>query len=312
MAWCALKIILNLVESTALILKKLTHNNRTIDSNILMRFWIIYLLSLAATLQVVGMASSARATLTAEDSGSWGNARSSDRLSAAFNEHGDDVRGVEVTLTQLPPQPSTKPPASQPPNGLLKLGDRGIAVRELQQRLKQAGFYKEAVDGIFSSATVAALKQFQQAKKLPVDGMAGPQTQSALVRVGNSGTSPPKQLQLGSKGEQVEVLQRQLNQLGYYQARISGEFNAETKLALIEFQKAYSLGSDGIAGPNTLSALENAIKRQSVQALQRRLQARGFYKGPINGTLTGQTTAAIAAAQKAYGLSANDIVNGRF
>jgi peptidoglycan hydrolase-like protein with peptidoglycan-binding domain len=277
-----------------------------------MRFWIIYLLSLAATLQVVGIASSARATLPAEDSGSWGIARSSDRLQGAFNEHGDDARGVEVTLTQLPPQPRAKPPASQPPNGLLKLGDRGIAVRELQQRLKQAGFYKEAVDGIFSTGTEAALKQFQQANKLPVDGMAGPQTQAALVRVGNSRSSSPKPLQLGSKGAQVEVLQRQLNQLGYYQARISGEFNSETKLALIEFQKANGLGSDGIAGRNTLLGLENAIKRQSVQALQRRLQARGFYKGPINGALTAQTTAAIAAAQKAYGISATDIVNGRF
>lgn len=59
----------------------------------------------------------------------------------------------------------------------------------------------------------------------------------------------------GSRGDEVTAIQRELSERGYYSAGIDGIFGTATKNAVIDFQKDNSLTPDGIAGPNTLSAL---------------------------------------------------------
>ena len=58
----------------------------------------------------------------------------------------------------------------------LKRGMRGDEVRQLQQKLKDAGFNPGAIDGHFGKATEAALRAFQASEGLLVDGIAGRQT----------------------------------------------------------------------------------------------------------------------------------------
>lgn len=53
-------------------------------------------------------------------------------------------------------------------------------VKIVQQRLKDLGYYKKAVDGIFGAGTTAAVKSFQKAKGLTADGIVGAKTISAL------------------------------------------------------------------------------------------------------------------------------------
>lgn len=61
-------------------------------------------------------------------------------------------------------------------------GCRGSDVKTLQTQLKSLGYYKTgSVDGIFGSLTDAAVRQFQRAAKITVDGVVGPQTRSALA-----------------------------------------------------------------------------------------------------------------------------------
>lgn len=69
---------------------------------------------------------------------------------------------------------------------LSKMGSVGNEVTAIQNVLKKQGYYTGAVDGIFGSKTLAAVKSFQKAKGLTVDGIAGPQTLKAL---GISGVS---------------------------------------------------------------------------------------------------------------------------
>ena len=69
---------------------------------------------------------------------------------------------------------------------LSKMGSVGNEVTAIQNALKKQGYYTGAVDGIFGSKTLAAVKNFQKAKGLTVDGIAGPQTLKAL---GVSGVS---------------------------------------------------------------------------------------------------------------------------
>ncbi len=63
---------------------------------------------------------------------------------------------------------------------VLKQGASGGEVKELQRRLKDWGYYKGAVDGIYGKGTVEAVKAFQRKNGLTADGVAGIETYKAL------------------------------------------------------------------------------------------------------------------------------------
>jgi peptidoglycan hydrolase-like protein with peptidoglycan-binding domain len=64
----------------------------------------------------------------------------------------------------------------------LREGDRRVAVRGLQRRLLGAGYGtgEIEIDGRFGPATEAAVKAFQEAVGIDVDGIVGPQTWEQL------------------------------------------------------------------------------------------------------------------------------------
>jgi peptidoglycan hydrolase-like protein with peptidoglycan-binding domain len=64
---------------------------------------------------------------------------------------------------------------------LLQPGSQGTDVSQLQVNLAQLGFYNEPVDGLYGATTTQAVRSFQQKQGLPVDGIAGPQTQQVLA-----------------------------------------------------------------------------------------------------------------------------------
>ncbi|MGI6586299.1 MAG: spore cortex-lytic enzyme [Lutisporaceae bacterium] len=70
---------------------------------------------------------------------------------------------------------------------LLKWGSRGSTVREVQTRLKNWGFYKGNVDGIYGWRTANAVKAFQRKHGLKVDGIVGNTTARYLgIRTGTA------------------------------------------------------------------------------------------------------------------------------
>ena len=83
---------------------------------------------------------------------------------------------------------------------------------------------------------------------------------------------PGVPLKLGSAGNDVMILQRQLNRIRRnYPAipkinEISGVFDAQTEAAVREFQKIFNLTSDGIVGKSTwykIKEIYNGVKRLS-------------------------------------------------
>jgi len=63
---------------------------------------------------------------------------------------------------------------------ILRLGDRGEQVKQLQSQLRDRGFSPGEIDGIYGRQTRRAIMQFQRSERLSIDGIAGRQTLSAL------------------------------------------------------------------------------------------------------------------------------------
>ena len=73
---------------------------------------------------------------------------------------------------------------------VISQGSRGETVKQIQQKLKRWGYYKGAVDGIYGSATKAAVKYFQSKNGLVADGIVGSKTLAALgISSGGSSSS---------------------------------------------------------------------------------------------------------------------------
>jgi N-acetylmuramoyl-L-alanine amidase len=71
---------------------------------------------------------------------------------------------------------------------LYKKGSGGAVVSEIQTRLKNWGYYKGEVDGVYGSQTEKAVRWFQEKNGLFVDGQTGDQTLAALgIPSGGSG-----------------------------------------------------------------------------------------------------------------------------
>lgn len=69
-------------------------------------------------------------------------------------------------------------------------GDSGDTVRQIQTRLKNWGYYKGAVDGVYGEGTVQAVIKFQQKHGAYPDGRVGPETARLLgISLGSKGKS---------------------------------------------------------------------------------------------------------------------------
>nr|WP_290226483.1 HEAT repeat domain-containing protein [Trichocoleus desertorum] len=79
----------------------------------------------------------------------------------------------------------------------------------------------------------------------------------------SSSPSPATTLQPGAQGPAVQQLQSTLKLLGYYEGPVNGNYEQSTEIAVLNFQKAIGLSADGVAGPSTLSRLQELQKAQT-------------------------------------------------
>ena len=152
--------------------------------------------------------------------------------------------------TSSKPKPTTR-------DGLLRRGDFGPAVAEVQERLRIPA------DGIFGPQTEEAVRAFQRSEGLAVDGIVGPNTLAALRKT----TTPKKQpvktvlktavLRVGSRGAAVKRLQAGLNKSfpAYSRLKVDGIYGPSTANVVRNFQRRSKLTADGIVGRNTRKAL---------------------------------------------------------
>jgi peptidoglycan hydrolase-like protein with peptidoglycan-binding domain len=150
---------------------------------------------------------------------------------------------------------------------VVAFGATGPKVAEVQRLLQAAGIPTGPVDGDFGPMTQAAVRRFQQARGLAVDGVVGPKTWEALRGAGGASRTPTARpvLREGDMGADVEVLQRQLLRHGFTPGDIDGQFGPQTRRSLVAFQRAKGLNADGVAGPSTWLALEGQVTPRPVR-----------------------------------------------
>lgn len=90
---------------------------------------------------------------------------------------------------------------------LSRYGSSGSEVRQIQTKLKDWGYYTGAVDGVYGSRTVTAVKYFQQKNGLKIDGIAGDETLAAMGIKSSSGTSSSA----GTDSSNINLLARLIN-----------------------------------------------------------------------------------------------------
>jgi len=112
--------------------------------------------------------------------------------------------------------------------------DTDFDVRPVQYLLNQHGATLDP-DGVFGPATDAAIRDFQAAEGLAVDGIVGNQTWPALIVTVSE----------GSEGDAVRAVQTM------FDLPVDGIFGPRTDKRVRDFQQMFGATVDGTVGPQT-------------------------------------------------------------
>lgn len=228
---------------------------------------------------------------------------------------------------------------------LLKRGDSGQAVSDLQSRLQELGCYSGSITGFFGEQTEAGVIQCQQKFGLSADGVVGSETSNALGLGSGSSVTPvtpvtpsnPEtgsaqfgdRLQLGDRGAAVQELQTQLQSRGYYYGAIDGVFGTDTQNAVIQFQRDFNLPQTGVVDTQFYSVLNGGTpdtqppitppitgelrfgdQGTRVSELQQQLNRQG-YPVRVDGFFGAETETAVRRFQQANSLSVTGVADAR-
>jgi peptidoglycan hydrolase-like protein with peptidoglycan-binding domain len=139
---------------------------------------------------------------------------------------------------------------------VLQKGANDPAVNDLQDALKALGHFSGPIDGVFGATTETAVKAFQQARGIAVDGIVGRVT---WINIDEADQSEPV-LKRGSSGLPVRRTQKRMSLVGYNVGGVDGRYGPKTEAAVKTLQQQRSVPVDGIVGPATwaiIDALEN-------------------------------------------------------
>ncbi|MET1247668.1 glycoside hydrolase domain-containing protein [Sporolactobacillus sp. STCC-11] len=122
----------------------------------------------------------------------WSNGKVSKHADLYQYKNGQTIAGVSVDYNEVKGaagewgapavKKSDKPKSKE--QTLIRKGDKGSAVKQLQKDLIKAGYScgKTGADGIFGDDTEVAVKTLQRTYKIAVDGIVGDQTRAALKK----------------------------------------------------------------------------------------------------------------------------------
>jgi peptidoglycan hydrolase-like protein with peptidoglycan-binding domain len=170
--------------------------------------------------------------------------------------------GGEATRASRTPEESARPGAGGtaaperrperigidlPAYSAVSRGDRGTAVKVLQQILNDLHYQAGPADGYFGARTAEAVRRFSEQRALPADGEVFTEVHWAALLV----TGDRPELRAGSSGDAVRRVQRALTALLGRTVTIDGYFGARTDSAIREFQQLKGLPVTGVVDAET-------------------------------------------------------------
>ena len=114
-----------------------------------------------------------------------------------------------------------------------------------------------AAAGVFSSGSKQATPPPPPTVSPPTVTPTAPTT--PVTTAGSTVQAPATTLKPGDTGAEVTKLQQALISLGYSPGKADGSYGPGTQKAVTDFQTAQGLAADGIVGPKTLAALQQAL-----------------------------------------------------
>lgn len=204
---------------------------------------------------------------------------------------------------------------------VMQEGDEGDDVKEVQERLYELGYLdKNSRTSTFGEKTASAVRAFQSANKLKVDGKVGAKTLNALYSsdvVGNYYKS-------GDSDDSIVSYQKRLQKLGYLESSYActGKMDNKTVSAIKTFQEANGLVRDGCLGPATMAQIDSkdavhyamrlGMSGSTIRAAQQKLYKLGYIRASQVTGYYGETTVeAVKAFQKRNGLTQNGEINAK-
>lgn len=170
-----------------------------------------------------------------------------------------DPNATPAPTPEPTPEPTVDPeqvapaaPKDEILSTALKPGTTSAEVKLLQKRLMTLQFFEsDDATGYYGPVTTDAVKFFQRANGLTIDGVAGQETLQVMF----SDQAKKYTIQTGDSGTDVASLQRRLKELNYFTGNATGYYGTASVTAVKEFQKANGLTVDGKVGIRTRDVL---------------------------------------------------------
>ncbi len=187
--------------------------------------------------------------------------------------------------------------------GTLKHGSRGEEVRKLQQALITLGYLKGSADGVFGNKTENAVRAFQKAKKLKVDGLAGKKTQELLYAAASEKST-------GTASESSSASSNTSTSSGSASSNASSgsaSSNASASSGSASSGSASASSGDGSLFGRNYTTIRLKDEGARVKALQSALIRLNYLSGKADGKFGNKTLEAVALFQKENGLSVDGL-----
>ncbi len=177
------------------------------------------------------------------------------------------------------PTPSASPSASatSAAPAILKPGDSGDKVRELNHRLTQLEWLAGPISAEYGAATKEAVAGFQTKRQLKATGLVDTLTWNKLVAMTKTPTrdqlynilkAGPALYKAGDSGLTVKKIQARLKQLDWFSPKISGSYGDATVTGVKGFQAKRGYPVTGEVDQRTLDMLVQMTRTPTAEELE--------------------------------------------
>lgn len=191
------------------------------------------------------------------------------------------------TLPPEEPETAPEPSVTEPvttstpsetllPAALVKPGDSGDKVRELQHRLLQLDWFEGQITDSFDDQTQLAVEGFQTRRGLPALGFVDEDTWVRLLEMSRTPTRDemyniltpgPALLASGAQGDGVKDLQARLKQVAWFDESITGTYGSVTVAAVEGFQAKREIPVTGEVDQRTMDRLTSMTRKPTTDEL---------------------------------------------